>query len=82
MGSVAVSTLNQFRSRERVFAAASVRNEKSTDIQETEVAVKKINNKVYVGAASSNSAPPWDPLARSSLPSVTRITPPTTTFSR
>merc|ERR1712110_1037161 len=29
----AESTLNQFRSRERVFAAASVRNEKSTDIQ-------------------------------------------------
>merc|ERR1740129_859892 len=28
----AESTLNQFRSRERVFAAASVRNEKSTDI--------------------------------------------------
>merc|ERR1712190_162832 len=31
----AESTLNQFRSRERVFAAASIRNEKATDIQET-----------------------------------------------
>merc|ERR550517_944340 len=52
----AESTLNQFRSRERVFAAASVRNEKSTDIQETEVVVKKTINKVNVGAASSSSA--------------------------
>merc|ERR1712168_759665 len=30
----AESTLNQFRSRERVFAAASARSEKSTDVQE------------------------------------------------
>merc|ERR1719362_2695332 len=52
----AESTLNQFRSRERVFAAASVRNEKSTDIQETEVVVKKTINKVNIGAASSSSA--------------------------
>merc|ERR1711894_599632 len=52
----AESTLNQFRSRERVFAAASVRNEKSTDIQETEVVVKKTINKVNVGATSSSSA--------------------------
>merc|ERR550532_2113941 len=52
----AESTLNQFRSRERVFASASVRNEKSTDIQETEVVVKKTINKVNVGAASSSSA--------------------------
>merc|ERR1712156_840805 len=52
----AESTLNQFRSRERVFAAASVRSEKSTDIQETEVVVKKTINKVNVGAASSSSA--------------------------
>merc|ERR1712203_457596 len=52
----AESTLNQFRSRERVFAAASVRNEKSTDIQETEVVVKKTINKVNIGADSSSSA--------------------------
>merc|ERR1712001_684828 len=52
----AESTLNQFRSRERVFAAASVRNEKSTDIQETEVVVKKTINKVNVGGTSSSSA--------------------------
>merc|ERR1719422_1114493 len=47
----AESTLNQFRSRERVFAAASVRSEKATDIQETEVVVKKTINK-------STSVPP------------------------
>merc|ERR1712064_93839 len=52
----AESTLNQFRSRERVLAAASVRSEKATDIQETEVVVKKTINKVNVGAASSSSA--------------------------
>merc|ERR1719213_1525551 len=52
----AESTLNQFRSRERVFASASARSEKSTDIQETEVVVKKTINKVNVGAASSSSA--------------------------
>jgi len=52
----AESTLNQFRSRERVFAAASVRSEKATDIQETEVVVKKTINKVNVGAATSSSA--------------------------
>merc|ERR1719156_8051 len=51
----AESTLNQFRSRERVFAAASARSEKSTDIQETEVVVKKTVNKVNVGAASSSA---------------------------
>merc|ERR1711913_127209 len=51
----AESTLNQFRSRERVFAAASVRSEKATDIQETEVVVKKTVNKVNVGAASSSA---------------------------
>jgi len=52
----AESTLNQFRSRERVFAAASVRSEKATDVQETEVVVKKTINKVNIGAASSSSA--------------------------
>merc|ERR1711874_958315 len=52
----AESTLNQFRSRERVFASASARSEKSTDVQETEVVVKKTINKVNVGAASSSSA--------------------------
>merc|ERR1712142_669116 len=52
----AESTLNQFRSRERVFAAASSRSEKSTDVQETEVVVKKTINKVNVSGASSSSA--------------------------
>merc|ERR1712226_976816 len=51
----AESTLNQFRSRERVFAAASVRSEKATDIQETEVVVKKTINKVNIGSASSSA---------------------------
>merc|ERR1719266_1313273 len=51
----AESTLSQFRSRERVFAAASVRSEKATDIQETEVVVKKTVNKVNVGSASSSA---------------------------
>merc|ERR1719373_291297 len=48
----AESTLNQFRSRERVFASASARSEKSTDIQETEVVVKKTINKVNIGSSS------------------------------
>merc|ERR1712109_268304 len=52
----AESTLNQFRSRERVFAAASVRSEKSSDVQESEVVVKKTINKVNVSGASSSSA--------------------------
>merc|ERR1719410_1932953 len=51
----AESTLTQFRSRERVFAAASVRSEKATDIQETEVVVKKTVNKVNTGGASSSA---------------------------
>merc|ERR1712079_882029 len=49
----AESTLNQFRSRERVFAAASSRSEKATDILETEVVVKKTINKVNVGSSSA-----------------------------
>merc|ERR1712012_1194244 len=48
----AESPLNQFRSRERVFAAASARSEKSTDVQETEVVVKKTINKVNIGSSS------------------------------
>merc|ERR1712200_379862 len=48
----AESTLNQFRSRERVFAAASARTEKSTDVQESEVVVKKTINKVNIGSSS------------------------------
>merc|ERR1712042_244397 len=52
----AESTLNQFRSRERVSAAASSRSEKSSDVQETEVVVKKTINKVNVSGASSSSA--------------------------
>merc|ERR1712055_1061367 len=51
----AESTLNQFRSRERVFAAASARSEKSSDVQETEVVVKKTINKVNVSGGASNS---------------------------
>merc|ERR1712130_538274 len=56
----AESTLNQFRSRERVFASASARSEKSTDVQETEVVVKKTINKVNIGSSSveeSSSSP-------------------------
>ena len=49
----AESTLNQFRSRERVFASASVRNEKSTDVQESEVVVKKTINKTIVSGGSA-----------------------------
>merc|ERR1712241_1331150 len=49
----AESTLNQFRSRERVFASASARSEKSTDVQETEVVVKKTINKVNVTGGSA-----------------------------
>merc|ERR1712002_1045392 len=51
----AESTLNQFRSRERVFAAASSRSEKSTDVQETEVVVKKTINKVNISGGSSSA---------------------------
>merc|ERR1711962_1741718 len=52
----AESTLNQFRSRERVFASASVRNEKATDVRETEVVVKKTINKVNVSGGSASAA--------------------------
>jgi len=54
----AESTLNQFRSRERVFAAASARSEKVSDVEEREVVVKKTINKVNVsgGAITSSSA--------------------------
>jgi len=54
----AESTLNQFRSRERVFAAASARSEKVSDVEEREVVVKKTVNKVNVsgGAVTSSSA--------------------------
>jgi len=54
----AESTLNQFRSRERVFAAASARSEKVQDVEEREVIVKKTINKVDMsgGAVSSSSA--------------------------
>jgi len=54
----AESTLNQFRSRERVFAAASARSEKVSDVEEREVVVKKTINKVNVsgGAVTSSSA--------------------------
>ena len=53
----AESTLNQFRSRERVFASASARSEKSTDVQETEVVVKKTINKVNIGTPSMEESP-------------------------
>merc|ERR1712183_666397 len=52
----AESTLNQFRSRERVFASASVRSEKSSDVQESEVVVKKTINKVNITGGSSSAA--------------------------
>merc|ERR1711962_1934075 len=52
----AESTLNQFRSRERVFAAASARSEKVQDVEEREVIVKKTINKVDISGGSSSSA--------------------------
>merc|ERR1712142_973562 len=52
----AESTLNQFRSRERVFAAASARSEKVQDVEEREVVVKKTVNKVNISGGSSSSA--------------------------
>merc|ERR1711983_367494 len=52
----AESTLNQFRSRERVFAAASSRSEKASDVQETGVVVKKTINKVNVSGGASSSS--------------------------
>merc|ERR1712158_30190 len=52
----AESTLNQFRSRERVLASASARSEKSTDVQETEVVVKKTINKVNIGSSSTEES--------------------------
>merc|ERR1711887_493914 len=51
----AESTLNQFRSRERVFASASARSEKVQDIQESEVVVKKTINKVNISGGASSS---------------------------
>jgi chromosome segregation ATPase len=50
----AESTLNQFRSRERVFASAASRSEK--EVQDTEVIVKKTINTVNVTGGSSSSA--------------------------
>merc|ERR1711972_1135605 len=52
----AESTLNQFRSRERVFAAASARSEKVQDVEEREVIVKKTINKVDISGGSSSAA--------------------------
>merc|ERR1711970_745182 len=51
------STLNQFRSRERVFAAAASRKEKVEDVQEKEVVTKKTINKVNVTGGSSSAMP-------------------------
>jgi len=51
----AESTLNQFRSRERVFASASARSEKVQDIQESEVIVKKTVNKVNISGGMSGA---------------------------
>merc|ERR1712112_48784 len=48
----AESTLNQFRSRERVFASASARSEKVQDVQESEVVVKKTINKVNISGGA------------------------------
>merc|ERR1711971_1310804 len=50
----AESTLNQFRSRERVFASAASRSEK--EVQDTEVVVKKTINTINVTGGSSSSA--------------------------
>jgi len=49
----AESTLNQFRSRERVFAAASSRSEKTQDVEEREVVVKRTVNKVNISGGSA-----------------------------
>merc|ERR1711994_1155282 len=51
----AESTLNQFRSRERVFATASARSEKVQDVGEKEVVIKKTINKVNISGGSSSS---------------------------
>merc|ERR1712066_263246 len=51
----AESTLNQFRSRERVFASASARSEKVSDVQESEVVVKKTVNRVNISGGTSSS---------------------------
>merc|ERR1719150_3509891 len=51
----AESTLNQFRSRERVFAAAASRSEKVEDVAEKEVIVKKTINKVNISGGSSSA---------------------------
>merc|ERR1711970_1246859 len=53
----AESTLNQFRSRERVFAAAASRKEKVEDVQEKEVVIKKTINKVNISGGSSSAMP-------------------------
>merc|ERR1711872_1211317 len=52
----AESTLNQFRSRERVFAAASARSEKVQDVEEREVIVKKTINKIDISGGSASAA--------------------------
>lgn len=52
----AESTLNQFRSRERVFAAASSRSEKVQDVEEREVVVKKTINRVNVSGGMTSSS--------------------------
>lgn len=49
----AESTLNQFRSRERVFASAASRSEK--EVHDTEVVVKKTINKVNIIGGSSTA---------------------------
>merc|ERR1712121_406030 len=51
----AESTLNQFRSRERVFASASARSEKVQDVAEKEVVIKKTINKVNIFGGSSSA---------------------------
>merc|ERR1719369_1141926 len=51
----AESTLNQFRSRERVFAAAASRSEKVEDVAEKEVVIKKTINKVDISGGSSSA---------------------------
>merc|ERR1712107_343379 len=73
----AESTLNQFRSRERVFASASARSEKSTDVQETEVVVKKTINKVNIGSSSVEESSPLPLPPGTSVPAPLLVPSPT-----
>merc|ERR1711868_132431 len=62
----AESTLNQFRSRERVFAAASVRNEKSKTSRRPRSSSRRPSTRSML--APPPQAPPWSPPAPPSRP--------------